>query len=283
MPPSNQWCSDWLDGAAALQARHHVDVGPELEPAVVEGEQGAELAGHDGRTTSSTGAPCAISSATRCTRAIASAARSRPRCDRGRGPPPRRPGARRRAGSATVSTSSAVSMSIDRYGRVEEEVERQRGHHRGERARRRARRRSRRPPRRARGSARGSRCRGRVGTARGSARRRSGRARRLPGRRAGWPVLDRSSPSPLHVGGLHHPPSCARIDAVADHSYSFRSVWTPGAPAGDIYQALERLADYPAWWPEIKEVRPLEQRGVRAALPVGAPLRPRVHDAPDPS
>lgn len=44
---------------------------------------------------------------------------------------------------------------------------------------------------------------------------------------------------------------------MADHSYSFRSVWTPGAPAGDVYQALEHLADYPAWWPEIKEVRPL--------------------------
>jgi Polyketide cyclase / dehydrase and lipid transport len=43
---------------------------------------------------------------------------------------------------------------------------------------------------------------------------------------------------------------------VADHSYSFRSVWTLGAPAADVYQALERLADYPAWWPEIKEVRP---------------------------
>ncbi|MEX1008847.1 MAG: SRPBCC family protein [Acidimicrobiia bacterium] len=44
---------------------------------------------------------------------------------------------------------------------------------------------------------------------------------------------------------------------MADHSYSFRSVWTLGAPAADVYQVLERLADYPAWWPEIKEVRPL--------------------------
>ena len=44
---------------------------------------------------------------------------------------------------------------------------------------------------------------------------------------------------------------------MADHSYSFRSVWTLGASADDVYQALERLADYPAWWPEIKEVRPL--------------------------
>ena len=44
---------------------------------------------------------------------------------------------------------------------------------------------------------------------------------------------------------------------MADHTYSFRSVWKLGAPADDVYQALQRLADYPAWWPEIKEVRPL--------------------------
>lgn len=44
--------------------------------------------------------------------------------------------------------------------------------------------------------------------------------------------------------------------AVADHSYSFRSVWTLSAPAGDVYQALARLTDYPMWWPEVKEVLP---------------------------
>ena len=46
---------------------------------------------------------------------------------------------------------------------------------------------------------------------------------------------------------------------MADHSYSFRSVWTLGASADDVYQALARLADYPAWWPEIKEVRSLSR------------------------
>jgi hypothetical protein len=34
-------------------------------------------------------------------------------------------------------------------------------------------------------------------------------------------------------------------------------VWNPGAPAGDVYRVLEHLAGYPAWWPEVKEVRPL--------------------------
>jgi hypothetical protein len=46
---------------------------------------------------------------------------------------------------------------------------------------------------------------------------------------------------------------------VPDHSYSFRSVWQPGAPAADVYLALAHLADYPAWWPEIREVRPLAE------------------------
>jgi hypothetical protein len=44
---------------------------------------------------------------------------------------------------------------------------------------------------------------------------------------------------------------------VADHSYQFRSVWRPGAPVTDVYKALAQLADYPMWWPEVREVRPL--------------------------
>jgi hypothetical protein len=44
---------------------------------------------------------------------------------------------------------------------------------------------------------------------------------------------------------------------VADHSYQFTSVWTPGAPSADVYHALEHLPGYPAWWPEVREVRPL--------------------------
>jgi len=46
---------------------------------------------------------------------------------------------------------------------------------------------------------------------------------------------------------------------VPDHSYKFRSVWKPAAPVGDVYRALERLADYPLWWPEVKEVLPLSE------------------------
>ena len=44
---------------------------------------------------------------------------------------------------------------------------------------------------------------------------------------------------------------------MGDSSYKFQSVWQLSAPPDDVYQALERLPDYPLWWPEIKTVRPL--------------------------
>ncbi|MFD4634920.1 SRPBCC family protein [Streptomyces sp. NPDC058284] len=40
--------------------------------------------------------------------------------------------------------------------------------------------------------------------------------------------------------------------------YRFRSVWDlPGAPA-DVYAALERVEDYPLWWPQVREVTPVD-------------------------
>jgi Polyketide cyclase / dehydrase and lipid transport len=44
---------------------------------------------------------------------------------------------------------------------------------------------------------------------------------------------------------------------VPDHVYRFRSVWKVGGSASDAYRALAHLADYPMWWPEVREVRPL--------------------------
>lgn len=44
---------------------------------------------------------------------------------------------------------------------------------------------------------------------------------------------------------------------MAERTYQFRSVWRPAAPVADVYKVLEHLADYPMWWPEVKEVRPL--------------------------
>ncbi|MFE0179047.1 SRPBCC family protein [Streptomyces sp. NPDC059002] len=42
--------------------------------------------------------------------------------------------------------------------------------------------------------------------------------------------------------------------------YRFRSVWDlPGAPA-DVYAVLERAEDYPLWWPQVREVTPVDDR-----------------------
>ncbi|MEU7577727.1 SRPBCC family protein [Streptomyces sp. NPDC041068] len=42
--------------------------------------------------------------------------------------------------------------------------------------------------------------------------------------------------------------------------YRFRSVWDlPGAPA-DVYTVLERAEDYPRWWPQVREVTPVDDR-----------------------
>jgi len=40
--------------------------------------------------------------------------------------------------------------------------------------------------------------------------------------------------------------------------YSFRSVWELDAPATAVYAALSEIADYPKWWPEVKEVERID-------------------------
>ncbi|MFP8960935.1 SRPBCC family protein [Streptomyces nanhaiensis] len=36
--------------------------------------------------------------------------------------------------------------------------------------------------------------------------------------------------------------------------YRFRSVWDLDTPPGDVYAVLERAAEYPEWWPQVREV-----------------------------
>ncbi|CAL9617996.1 SRPBCC family protein [Streptomyces sp. Tu 3180] len=36
--------------------------------------------------------------------------------------------------------------------------------------------------------------------------------------------------------------------------YRFRSLWTLPAPAPVVYRVLERVEDYPLWWPQVREV-----------------------------
>ncbi|MET9775134.1 SRPBCC family protein [Streptomyces sp. NPDC006367] len=40
--------------------------------------------------------------------------------------------------------------------------------------------------------------------------------------------------------------------------YVFRSLWTLPAPAPAVYRELERIEDYPRWWPQVREVTRLD-------------------------
>jgi hypothetical protein len=53
--------------------------------------------------------------------------------------------------------------------------------------------------------------------------------------------------------------------------YKFRSVWTVDATAADVFDVLRDIATYPAWWPEIKQARRIDddrvEVRVRSVLP----------------
>ena len=53
--------------------------------------------------------------------------------------------------------------------------------------------------------------------------------------------------------------------------YRFRSLWDLPAPPATVYQVLERVEDYPRWWPQVREVTRLDDTSgvirVRALLP----------------
>ena len=42
--------------------------------------------------------------------------------------------------------------------------------------------------------------------------------------------------------------------------YVFQSIWHVDAPKADLLEVLDDLRSYPAWWPEIREARPLGGR-----------------------
>jgi hypothetical protein len=41
---------------------------------------------------------------------------------------------------------------------------------------------------------------------------------------------------------------------MAGSRYEFTSTWHVGASPGDVYAVLERLPDYPLWWPQVRSV-----------------------------
>ncbi|UUN25840.1 SRPBCC family protein [Streptomyces sp. FIT100] len=55
------------------------------------------------------------------------------------------------------------------------------------------------------------------------------------------------------------------------HRYRFRSVWELPAPPAVVYAVLERPVDYPHWWPQVREVVPVDDRSgtvrLRSLLP----------------
>lgn len=55
------------------------------------------------------------------------------------------------------------------------------------------------------------------------------------------------------------------------HRYRFRSAWELSAPRWRVYRVLADPRSYPVWWPEVREVRQLDQHsGVmrfRSVLP----------------
>jgi hypothetical protein len=42
--------------------------------------------------------------------------------------------------------------------------------------------------------------------------------------------------------------------------YRFRSVWTLDAAPADVYPVREGVADYPRWWPQVREVTRVDDR-----------------------
>src|SRR5215475_15093747 len=64
----------------------------------------------------------------------------------------------------------------------------------------------------------------------------------------------------------HRPPDAPRTRlathtpredlSMGDSFYAFHSTWQVSAPPDDVYKVLERLPDYPLWWPQVKTVRP---------------------------
>lgn len=53
--------------------------------------------------------------------------------------------------------------------------------------------------------------------------------------------------------------------------HRFRSLWTLPAPAPVVHRALERIEDYPLWWPQVRDVTRLDDTSgtvtIRSLLP----------------
>lgn len=68
-----------------------------------------------------------------------------------------------------------------------------------------------------------------------------------------------------------------RTHAIRLRSYTFRTTWRADASAFNAFTVLADIEGYPRWWPEIKEVRRVDETRVdvhiRAALPYSLHVR----------
>ncbi|WP_392969578.1 SRPBCC family protein [Streptomyces sp. LN245] len=53
--------------------------------------------------------------------------------------------------------------------------------------------------------------------------------------------------------------------------YRFHTVWELPAPPADVYTVLEQAETYPRWWPQVREVTPVDEHSavirIRSVLP----------------
>jgi len=74
---------------------------------------------------------------------------------------------------------------------------------------------------------------------------------------------------------------------VGSSLYKFRSAWHVSAAPNDVYAVLERLPDYPLWWPQVRSVTPVGndtyELVCRSALPyeLRFTTKQTVHDPVD--
>lgn len=63
------------------------------------------------------------------------------------------------------------------------------------------------------------------------------------------------------------------------YHYRFRSVWDLDAAPDVVFGVLERAGDYPDWWPQVREVIPVDERGgtarFRSVIPYDLLVRAR--------
>ncbi|MFD3922040.1 SRPBCC family protein [Streptomyces sp. NPDC058595] len=63
------------------------------------------------------------------------------------------------------------------------------------------------------------------------------------------------------------------------YRYRFRSVWRLDSPPDVVFGVLERAGEYPDWWPQVREVTPVDERTgtarFRSVIPYDLVVRAR--------